>query len=307
MSEEASSITSSPTSNTGGISNLIGDFADRSTSTLNGRLQKVHEGLVLSLSCVDTNLSLEAIVARCVDVYMENVFCIHPIVHERSIRAIMNLHALVVQDSVSQLTPESQVDSLRLLRSYALMTALCAATTYLISTPTDFDGSVVGPLLLQVSRDTLSIYHDLDLKQPESSSLVIRMFQAAALHTDGKPEIAWHLFGEALRLADQMRLYDERSFDSLDSLEVRLRRTAFWTLTAYAQYHHIYEEHSLVPYTWDLKRNVTFKLEHESAGAFEEQIFADSPQWRKSLVRLQGMARSAAQRTGIDLRPMAGL
>jgi hypothetical protein len=100
------------------------------------------------------------------------------------------------------------------------------------------------------------------------------MFQAATLHTDGKPELAWHLFGEALRLADQMRLYDERSFDSLDPLEVLLRRTAFWTLTAYAQYHHILEEHSLVPYTWDLKRNVTLKLDHESADAFEEQIFA---------------------------------
>jgi hypothetical protein len=215
---------------------------------------------------VDKNHSLETIVARCVDVYMENVFCIHPIVHERSIRAIMNLQTLVIQDGVA--------DSLHSLRSYALVTALCAANTYLLSPPKDVDGSLVGPVLLQASYDTLSIYHDLDLKQPESSSLVIRMFQAAALHSDGKHELAWHLFGEALRLADQMRLYDERSFDSLDPLEGRLCRTAFWTLNAYAQYHHILEEHSLVPYTWDRNRTVGITLDYESAETFEEQLFA---------------------------------
>lgn len=271
---EGSCIPEPPTTNSADISIPRANSADQSPSTLTERLQNVHKGLVLSLSSVDTSLSLETVVARCVDMYMQNTFCLHPIVHEGSLRAVMNLDTLVVQEVAAQPRTRSRDGSLHLLQSYALVTALCAATAYLLSPQTDVDGRLVGPVFLRVSRETLSIYHDLDLQQPESSSLAIRMFQAAALHTDGKHELAWHLFGEALRLADQMRLYDEQSFGLLDPLEGRLRRTAYWDLTAYAQYHHILEEFSLVTHTWNRERTTAMRLDYEPTDMFEEQLFA---------------------------------
>lgn len=83
---------------------------------------------------------------------------------------------------------------------------------------------------LQISREVLECYYDFDVTYPNASSLVIRICRASALHTDGSTLLAWQALDEALRLAEQMRLYDEHSFDILDPLEAHLRRMAFWQL-----------------------------------------------------------------------------
>ncbi|RSL68095.1 hypothetical protein CEP53_002714 [Fusarium sp. AF-6] len=46
----------------------------------------------------------------------------------------------------------------------------------------------------------------------------------------GNSALAWHTMDEAIRLAKQMRLHDENSYDGLDPIEAKLCRNAFWFL-----------------------------------------------------------------------------
>ncbi|KAI8238196.1 hypothetical protein K4K53_004501 [Colletotrichum sp. SAR 10_77] len=71
---------------------------------------------------------------------------------------------------------------------------------------------------------------DYDVEHPESSSVIIRYFHSNALHALGKTRVSWHVMGEALRLVQEMRLYDETSFGGLEWPEAQLRRNAFWHL-----------------------------------------------------------------------------
>lgn len=78
---------------------------------------------------------------------------------------------------------------------------------------------MVGPIFIDASREMLHIYKHLDVEDPDSTSLIIRGFQAGTLHTDGKLRVSWHLFNAALRLGEQMQLQDPRSLQGLDPLE----------------------------------------------------------------------------------------
>lgn len=46
----------------------------------------------------------------------------------------------------------------------------------------------------------------------------------------GDADLAWNAMDEAMRLAVQMRLYDECSYEIPDPIEAQLRRNAFWSL-----------------------------------------------------------------------------
>lgn len=94
----------------------------------------------------------------------------------------------------------------------------------------------------------LHAYEHVDVEFPDASSLAIRMFQAGALHTDGKLRPSWQLFGAALRLGEQMQLQDPRSLQGLDNSEIRLRVIAFRTLRLSARYHRDVENRSLSIY-----------------------------------------------------------
>jgi hypothetical protein len=124
----------------------------------------------------------------------------------------------------------SYLEDLAKLQSYTLILALCAGTAFLLPPESIHDVALVGHVFLHTSREMLKVYQDLDIERPNSSSLVIRMFQASSLHTDGKICVAWQVLGEALRLAEQMRLYEECSFEGLDPMEAQLRLIAFWQL-----------------------------------------------------------------------------
>ncbi|WAO97401.1 Zn(2)-C6 fungal-type domain-containing protein [Fusarium falciforme] len=73
-------------------------------------------------------------------------------------------------------------------------------------------------------------YAGYDISYPTSASLVIRIFQASCYQMMGNSALAWHTMDKAIRLAEQMRLYDENSYDGLDPIEAKLRRNAFWFL-----------------------------------------------------------------------------
>ncbi|KAL3449612.1 hypothetical protein BJX65DRAFT_41723 [Aspergillus insuetus] len=51
--------------------------------------------------------------------------------------------------------------------------------------------------------------------------------QSGAFHNLGQTRKSWHILGEALRLAMDMRLFDQASYLNLNSLEAKLRRNLF--------------------------------------------------------------------------------
>ncbi|CAG9984507.1 unnamed protein product [Clonostachys byssicola] len=61
---------------------------------------------------------------------------------------------------------------------------------------------------------------------PTAASLAIRIFQASCYQMTGNSCLSWHKVDEAVRLAIQMRLLDEESYEGLDSVEAALRRNA---------------------------------------------------------------------------------
>ncbi|CEO60087.1 hypothetical protein PMG11_04730 [Penicillium brasilianum] len=220
---------------------------------LNHKIENIHQDLVRSISGIpDSYWSLDAIVERCALIYMDVLFGIRPVVSEARIRANICLkpprlgaNLGVLSCSSRPLISSAKPEDLEEIRSYTLVTALCAATAYMLSTENDPKGAVVGPIFLRASHEMLHIYEDLDVEYPDSTSLIIRAFQAGALHTDGKLRLSWHLFSAALRLGEQMQLQDPRSFQGLDPLEARLRVMTFRIIRISARYHRMLENHPL--------------------------------------------------------------
>lgn len=77
----------------------------------------------------------------------------------------------------------------------------------------------------------LSCCEDWDIGHADSSSLVIRTSHSAAFHHLGQTGKSWYVLGDALRLAMDMRLYDESSYVDLEPLEAKLRKNLFVSLT----------------------------------------------------------------------------
>jgi hypothetical protein len=241
---------------------------------LEQQVLRVHNTLMEELARIEPRFPLQVIVSRCIDVYMHVLFGTLPLVHEPTLRAYASLQKPSLRDDVSQ------------LRLYTLITALCAATARLLSGPSDPNGSLLGPVFLHASRQMLQIYHDYDTSHPNSSSLVARQFQAAALHTEGKRYASGILFGEAFRIAELMHLHDERSYENLDDpVEAKLRRNAFWMLLAHARFANIVEGYSFLAHAGYLDSTITARLSDDAriplmdatvdatASTLEEQLF----------------------------------
>lgn len=56
----------------------------------------------------------------------------------------------------------------------------------------------------------------------------MRYYQANALHAHGKTRMSWHVMGEALRLAQEMRLFDESAYQNVEAVEGQILRNVFW-------------------------------------------------------------------------------
>lgn len=112
--------------------------------------------------------------------------------------------------------------------TFTLITAVCAEAAFLLPKDLFPEGETVADLFLQASRDCLNSYLEADLESPNANSITIRYFHSNCVHAAGKPKYSWHIFGEATRLAQVMRLYDETSLEGLPPVEAELRRRAFW-------------------------------------------------------------------------------
>jgi hypothetical protein len=114
--------------------------------------------------------------------------------------------------------------------AFCLITAVCAKVAYFSPSDIFEDGADLAELFLNASRDSLKSYSDYDLENPDANSIIIRYLHSNCLHTSARRKLSWHVFGEAIRLTQLLRLQDESSLENLPPIEAELRRRAFWLL-----------------------------------------------------------------------------
>ena len=211
---------------------------------------QIYHDFVFSLSHTIPTLSLEHITKKCFDLYFEYLFPLIPIVHEPTLRAGLDfvlarhsqestlphcpwsssLHQSPKSNSTFDATEELSYPELWPESMFTLITALCAEAASMLPVQLFPEGASVADIFLQTSRKALHEYLDADTEHPDANSVAIRYFHSNCLHASGKPKFSWHIFGEAIRLAQIMRLYDEASYAGLEAVEAQLRRRVFWIL-----------------------------------------------------------------------------
>lgn len=219
--------------------------------------------LIQDLSRLLDGASVESLFAEFIDLYMRHLFPITPLIHEPSLRETASRicptctpldkksedrvssrttlpstisepssHGLEEHDRFeAQYLDRKPPTSIQLERSLNLLTALGAAVAALLPTKLSVSGARVAAILLNSSRQMLRTFEDLDVLEPCANSIIIRYLHVQAIHAFGQMRVSWYVFGEAVRLAQEMRLQDESSYLGLDPIEALLRRTAFWQLS----------------------------------------------------------------------------
>ncbi|KAK6209918.1 hypothetical protein QIS74_11502 [Colletotrichum tabaci] len=185
------------------------------------------DDLLSALGMALPYVPLEDVISTCIDLFMQWEFPSIPVVCEPLLRQSIHVVVPVLRDE----TPGRPIsDMIPTLRAFALLTALCAVVSAVLPPEIFPSGVALSMPFLRTSREALRLYQDLDIEQPDSSSIIIRYFHSNALHALGKTRVSFHAMGEALRLVQEMRLYDESSFRGLEWPENHLRRNAFWHL-----------------------------------------------------------------------------
>ncbi|KAK3936820.1 hypothetical protein QBC46DRAFT_394134 [Diplogelasinospora grovesii] len=234
-----------------------GSISDRVSTQLISSFQR-WDDLAAAIQCQAPTLTLESIARQCLDLFFEYLYPLTPLVHEPGLRAALDF--FVARRSVAETprvhTPDPTVsqlwdspaqtqgspggneamDSASSLAhpgswpepTFTLITAVCAEAAFLLPKEVFPEGYLVAGIFLQASRACLQSYLEADLENPTESSVAIRYFHSNCLHAAGKPKFSWHIFGEAVRLAQVMDLHDESSHKGLFPIEAELRRRAFW-------------------------------------------------------------------------------
>lgn len=182
-----------------------------------------------------------SIASHCIHLYTRYVFGAFPLCHEATVRATVTRFFVPLSGATDQQADlelisscfygNSDKDTIAVLRSLTLLTALCAAVTYVVPNTLMANNDLMAPLFLQASRETLRIFEDYDLEWPDSSSLNIRHFFSTAVQSaTGMYGASSHILNQAGLLTMKMRLYDESSYNGLDPIEEKLLRNIFWQL-----------------------------------------------------------------------------
>lgn len=164
---------------------------------------------------------------RCIDLFFEYLYPLTPLLHEPSFRNNLQ-HFIPGQHHIHQRHYSTSIVPTNPNATFALISAVCAEAAFLLPKDIFPDGEKVADILLQASRNSLDSYREADLEQPTASSITIRYFHSNCIHAAGRPKYSWHIFGEATRLAQAMRLHDESTYQHLDPIEAELRRRVFW-------------------------------------------------------------------------------
>ncbi|SCO92635.1 uncharacterized protein FRV6_16763 [Fusarium oxysporum] len=199
----------------------------------------IYQDLMVSFKATLPSVPIVDVVTKCIDLFMQYLFPITPVVHECTLRSYVSLFQ--PQDSMqlwglsspqpSSLPASLQPPSTWSSKAFTAITALCASVASVVPDPFLDQRHAVSTLFLKASRAMHQTYHDHDLEHPDSSSLLIRMWHSAALqNTTGTTELAWHSLWEANLIVCRLRLYDEKSVTQIGGLESQLLRASFWQL-----------------------------------------------------------------------------
>ncbi|KAF4472629.1 hypothetical protein FALBO_468 [Fusarium albosuccineum] len=192
--------------------------------------QAIRDALLTSIRAAVPAVSAEAMVNKCIDLYMQYTFPSIPIVHEPSLRSNA---AKYFSDSYTRglFSGVEEHERVTKRRGFALITALCASVTSVMPPSVLSYGHLVANLFLRASQKMLKSYEEYDIELPDSTSMSIRNLHCtAAQHITGKKSAAFHVMGEASLIAQSLRLYDEQSIIRSDPVEGQLLRLNFWHL-----------------------------------------------------------------------------
>ncbi|RDW72930.1 hypothetical protein BP6252_06837 [Coleophoma cylindrospora] len=195
--------------------------------------QRVRYDLLVALDTAMPSVPVEDIVDQCISLYLQYYFPICPFVHEPRLRANASL-ALPdsVEPNVNVSSPpslEAEMMAMMAMRSFTLVTAVCAVTALNLSFTLFPDGHRIEQPFLAASRDMFRLYEDYDIENPDWTSMAIRLLHSSALHTCGRTGRSWHALGEVRLIATNLYI-PSRSMpaQNFDPLEAQMRRFNYW-------------------------------------------------------------------------------
>lgn len=206
---------------------------------------EIYHELIADLARVVPSFTFDTIATKCIDLYFEYLFPLIPIVHGPDLREGLNIWVNYAQQAErpnagiwpappsileSMGTSHGRNEQHYVASLFTLVTALCAESASMVPVQFFPEGPLISNTFLHASRKALQEYLEADIDQPNSRSLATRYFHSNCLHAAGKQRLSWHIFGEAARLAQVMKLNEESSYDGLDPIEAQLRKRAFWIL-----------------------------------------------------------------------------
>ncbi|KAL4882120.1 hypothetical protein BJY04DRAFT_217443 [Aspergillus karnatakaensis] len=191
-------------------------------------------------------VSLPSVAQGVIDCACQYMFPTAPILYERGLRmdaaSIFGQAGAELTERVGDRHQQPWVDlvqdtgerkaQIEAIRTFALITGLCSMVGF---RPQLTLGNAylrpVAQYFLRASRLALRLIEDDDIRNPNSSSLIIRIVQATAhQHATGDTTTATFFGGQARLLAHDLRLYDESVYAKYDPVEAQLLRNAFWLL-----------------------------------------------------------------------------
>ncbi|KAM0474498.1 hypothetical protein ACHAPX_007441 [Trichoderma viride] len=237
----------------------MGDLPGLSTiQNISTRQRWLHLAQAMTLR----NTTLERVSKRCIDLFFDYLYPLTPLVYEPALREVLAyifsqpIPGMNQPSPIAQLTPDptagttplsaaeswagfAQLNGSRAVGSrlapwadstFTLVTAVCAEAAFMLPKDIFPEGESVSEIFLEASRDCLHQHLEADLENPTANSIAIRYFHSNCLHAAGKPKYSWHIFGEAIRLAQVMHLHEEASLEGLVPIEAEFRRRCFWIL-----------------------------------------------------------------------------
>ncbi|KAJ5930250.1 hypothetical protein N7466_005743 [Penicillium verhagenii] len=193
--------------------------------------QNIRDRLLRSMSSVAPSSVPLNIVDRCIHLYMQYTFPTAPIVHEPTLREYATTFFSGASTRLfAALTTEEEVAH---MRAFALLSGLCASVASVIPISLLPYRHLIAKPCLDASREMLRLFEDYDVENPNSSSIVTRIFHTTALQNiTGKTRLTYHILGQAALFITNMRLYREDVLQSHDPLEGQLLRHIYWQIYA---------------------------------------------------------------------------
>lgn len=190
-------------------------------------LRRIAEHLSATLSVKLPSMSMPDIVGICVNLFLQYLFPVYPVIQEASLRTWAA--ALFSERGPSAVDKDGEV--FENARAFSHITAVCAVVASAVpETELPCRLAIIEPFLC-ASRDCLKQIQDHDLEHPDSTTLTTRMFHSAALqNTTGRPEVSWDCHGQAALVAARMRLFSEEVIRGREPQQGQLLRNSFWLL-----------------------------------------------------------------------------